>query len=189
MSRNTRKNRAAKGLCTECGKVPPARGKMCDECAEKNVEKVRAVGEKCLAAGLCVRCGKQPHLPGQRSALSMRAEAIGDTRKRKLRDCAAVEALPSREERTAVAASTKPKNVETLLLRKDCVDAGSESRRHAAHFYVTNAGKLAAIHTNGSPQMYSTLMAGKFVPAAAKQSLISSRSIMWTTTERLIVRD
>jgi hypothetical protein len=56
----------AKGICTQCGKMPAIRGRNCHACAERRCEISLALTKRRQEKGLCLTCGgKRDALPAK----------------------------------------------------------------------------------------------------------------------------
>lgn len=79
------RQRAADGLCVQCGKAPKGeKHKLCDPCRKKNRERVAGVRKSRRDAGLCERCGLRPKIGNVRQCetcwfVVMSHEATGTT--------------------------------------------------------------------------------------------------------------
>ena len=117
--------KAAAGLCTDCGCRPPAPDrKMCPACLKYHRDKWRQRSVARKAKGLCARCGKQPPRPQRNEC----ADCAAKTHARY--DRAKGAALASKRYRARVAAGMCAKcgKVEPMPDHRTCAGCGAKER-------------------------------------------------------------
>lgn len=133
-----RDERAAAGLCTDCGECPPAPNrKMCPACLKVHRDKWRKRSAARKAKGLCVRCGKQPARPKRNDC----AECAANTSARY--DHAKGRALAAKRYRARIAAGlcTKCGKVEPRPDQRLCATCAAKAYRYETNHKAARRAK------------------------------------------------